>query len=107
MNDPDVIGQFRATVMAQIEPWTEAHERTAVLDRLADVPYDGDVEGYIAAAASVLRTALEAAVKPRLDALRAARDANEARIEVLQERVKRQQQAFDQFVRLRVSKTKH
>ena len=80
----DVVSMMRTGVIEQCSPWTEPHELAFVLDRLADVPFDGDIHTYVALASAVLRGALEAAVAPRIARLRAETEHHRARIAQLE-----------------------
>jgi hypothetical protein len=80
----DVASMMRNGVIEQCSPWTEPQELAFVLDRLADVPFDADVETYVALAKEVLRGALEAALAPRIARLRAETEHHRARIAELE-----------------------
>ncbi len=86
MTDVDVVTICRAAIIELNALWTEPHELAFALDRLATVPFDGDIDTYVIVAVEVVRAALEAAIKSRLEAMRArtaALQADNAMLEAL------------------------
>jgi hypothetical protein len=100
----DVVSIMRSAVVEQLTRWTEPQELSAVLARLEDVPFDGDVYTYVALAKEVLRGALEAAVAPRIARLQAETEHHRARIAQLQADCERSAEALS---RMRVNPTIH
>jgi hypothetical protein len=103
----DVVALVRATLVEQLTPWLEPHELVAVLQRLDTVPHDDDAECYVAVAVEVARAAMEAAVTPRLNRLRAEAVAIMADADRLEAQYAAQQRAFEEFRRTKAPKTIH
>ncbi len=93
----DVVSMVREGVIEQLSTWTEPNELAAVLDRLDAVPFDGDVQRYLAVAKEVLGGALEAALAPRIQRLRAETAKHCARIAQLEADYERSAMALSQM----------
>jgi hypothetical protein len=80
----DVVTIMRNGVIEHCSAWIEPQELAFVLDRLADVPFEGDIYIYVALAKEVLQGALEAALAPRIARLQAETASHRARIAQLE-----------------------
>jgi hypothetical protein len=85
MSESDAKRIMREQAIESLAPHAEPHELAYVLSCLDAVPDQEDLHAYIAAASEVLRVAVETALRPRIERLRAEVAASEAKIAVLEE----------------------
>lgn len=101
---PDIRERFRAEVISQLQ-WAGPEVTEDVLMHVATVPFFDDPLDYIAVAALVVRAALEKALAPEFERLRAESAAYRAQTAEIEAQMERSMREFEAFRRMQVPPT--